>query len=499
MKQLRLSKIACLVTLFCVATAVASPAQTVTTLVTFSSSTGNYANPLTQGLNGNFYGTAEQYGKNMGGTAYEMTPGGKLTDVHSFCSEPNCADGGSPRAALLLAGDGNIYGTANGGGVNGQGGIVFKVGAGGQLTTLYTFCALPNCADGDGPTTLVQGRDGNLYGITGAGGTGHQCDYVSPGCGTFFKMTKAGVLTTLHSFCTQKGCPDGALPSSLVLGTDGTFYGTATQGGSSATCFEGCGVLFRIKPDGKLMLVYSFTAAVGSFPNGVIEGTDGNFYGTTRVSGAYGNGTIFQFTSDGELNVLYPFCSDTSCADGAVPWSGLVQGSDGNFYGTTNDGGTGENCPGLGGTPCGAMFKVTPTGDYTVLYSFCSERGCADGGVPLANLTQGTDGAFYGTTSEGASSSCFDGCGTVFKLSAGLEPFVQSTPVFGKVGYQIYILGNNMTGTTSVTFNGTPATFTAVSDTYLRATVPTGATSGTIQVATPSGTLSSNLVFQVLP
>jgi uncharacterized repeat protein (TIGR03803 family) len=174
----------------------------------------------------------------------------------------------------------------------------------------------------------------------------------------------------------------------------------------------------------------------------------------------------------------------------------VAQGNDGNFYGTTSGGGSSRNC-GLG-TPCGTIFKITPAGEYTVLYSFCSQFGCPDGSIPLAQLIQGTDGAFYGTTSEGANTGCNNGCGTIFSFSVGLEPFVQADPVLGRVGYKIYILGNNLTGTTAVTFNGSPATFTVISDTDLRATVPTGATTGTIEVTTPSGTLKSNMAFQVL-
>src|SRR5579862_1512933 len=162
MKNFRFAKIACILAVFCAATAVASYAQTFTTLLSFDPSTGNYANSLAQGPNGNFYGTAEQYGQNMGGTGYELTPGGKLSGLISFCSQANCADGGSPRSAPLLAGDGNFYGTTNGGGANGLGGTVFRLSPGGQLTTLYSFCSLPNCTDGGGPTVLVEGRDGNL-------------------------------------------------------------------------------------------------------------------------------------------------------------------------------------------------------------------------------------------------------------------------------------------------------------------------------------------------
>lgn len=254
---------------------------------------------------------------------------------------------------------------------------------------------------------------------------------------------------------------------------------------------------FRMSPNGKLLMVQSFSETLGSFPNGVIQGTDGNFYGTTRINGSNARGTVFQFTSGGQLNVLYALCSQSACADGSIPWSGLMLGSDGNFYGTTTDGGTGRNCPGLGGLPCGTIFKITAAGEFTSLYSFCSQASCDDGGVPTAIPIQGTDGALYGTTSEGANASCFDGCGTVFKLSVGLGPFVETSPAFGKVGYTIQILGNNLTGTSSVTFNSMPATFTVLSDTYIKAKVPAGATTGPIEVTTPTATLSSNVAFQV--
>ncbi len=304
----RLEKATFLLTVFCVASALAARAQTVSTILTFTSSTGGNANALTQGTNGNFYGTAEQYGKNMSGTAYEMAPAGNLTEVYSFCSQPNCADGGGPVAPLLLAGDGNFYGTTNGATV-GLPGTVFKVGTGGQLTTLYSFCSLPNCADGSNSTVLVEGRDGNLYGITAAGDTGNHCNNGNSGCGTFFKITKTGALTTLHNFCTFKTCADGSFPGTLMLATDGTFYGTALEGGTSSACgIFGCGVLFRMKAEGTLLLAYSFSSALGSEPNGVIEGSDGNFYGTTLIGGANDQGIVFQYTSSGTLNDLHDFC-----------------------------------------------------------------------------------------------------------------------------------------------------------------------------------------------
>ncbi|HKF03400.1 MAG TPA: choice-of-anchor tandem repeat GloVer-containing protein [Candidatus Sulfotelmatobacter sp.] len=303
-------RIASIIVAFCVATVVNSHGQTVTTVFSLNASTGSTANSLVQGTDGNLFGTAELDGQNGLGSGYEVTPNGKLVKVVSFCSQTNCADGANPNAPLLLAADGNYYGTTNGGGANGKGGTVFKLSPGGQLTTLYSFCSQSNCADGGGPSVLVQGRDGNLYGITGAGGSGHQCSFRSSGCGTVFKITTKGLLTTLHSFCIESSCLDGYQPSSLALSTEGGFYGTAAQGGSS-----GNGTFFVMSPTGSVTALHSFTHTEGSYPNGVIEGTDGNFYGTTRVQGSTGNGTIFQITPSGQVNILYNFCSSSLCSD----------------------------------------------------------------------------------------------------------------------------------------------------------------------------------------
>lgn len=200
--------------------------------------------------------------------------------------------------------------------------------------------------------------------------------------------------------------------------------------------------------------------------------------------------------------MLYSFCSLSQCADGETPVAGLVQGTDGNFYGTTYFGG--NNNFTCNASSCGTLFQITPAGEFTLLYSFCSQSGCADGWAPSSAVMQATNGTFYGTIFAGGVSAngCFgvySGCGTVFSLSMGLGPFVQANPGFGRVGNEVGILGNNLSGTTSVTFNGTPATFTVVSSTFIKAQVPTGATTGTIQAAMPSGTLSSNSAFHVIP
>jgi uncharacterized repeat protein (TIGR03803 family) len=165
---------------------------------------------------------------------------------------------------------------------------------------------------------------------------------------------------------------------------------------------------------------------------------------------------------------------------GASPEAALIQATDENFYGTTLEGGANN---------AGTVFKITPGGTLMMLYSFCSQSICADGYYPQGVLIQATDGKFYGTTSEGGASDD----GTVFSLSGGIGPFVKILPPFGKVGTPVHILGTNLTGTTSVTFDGTPATFTVITKTLIFTNVPAGATTGTVQIETPKGTLSSNV------
>jgi hypothetical protein len=157
-------------------------------------------------------------------------------------------------------------------------------------------------------------------------------------------------------------------------------------------------------------------------------------------------------------------------------------------------------------TGAGTLYKITPSGTFTTLYKFCAQAKCKDGSNPYATLFQATNGTFYGTTLYGGtnSSACPAGfsrgpCGTVFSLSTGLSAFVSLPLDSGQVGGVGGILGQGFTGTTGVFLNGTPATFTVVSDTFIEATVPAGATSGFVTVTTPSGTLTSNVPFQVVP
>jgi len=224
------------------------------------------------------------------------------------------------------------------------------------------------------------------------------------------------------------------------------------------------------------------TCTDGATPKGLTLGTDGNFYGITASGGANQYGTAFKITSNGTLTTLYDFCSQPGCSDGIQPVGTLVEGTDGNFYGTASNGGT---------YGFGTIYIMTSGGALTTLHSF---RDKYSGAFPYAPLVQATSGIFYGTTSQGGKG------GSIFSLAVGLGPFVETVQASGKVGQTITILGQGFTGTTKVSFNGTSSTsYTVVSDTYLKATIPIGATTGPITVVTPGGTLTSNKPFVVKP
>ena len=390
MGKFGLSKMACIVFVYCAMMVIVSPAQTFTTLANFNGTNGDDSTaPLIQASDGNFYGTTSDGGANGGGgTVFKVTPAGTLTALYSFCAQAMCADGSAPMAGLVQGSDGNFYGTTSEGGTGiclpRHCGTVFQITPAGMLTTLHSFGG----NDGSHPLAgLVQGSDGNFYGTTQSGGDNS--------FGTVFTITSAGAFTTLYSFQDS----DGSFPQAgLVQGSDGNFYGTTASGGDNES-----GTVFAITPAGTLTTLYSFCSqpncADGSFPQaGVVQGSDGNLYGTTSEGGAYGFGTAFELTLGGTLTTLYSFCGQTGCTDGATPAAGLVQATDGNFYGTTIAGGANQTCS--GGTGCGTIFRITTAGALTTLYSFCSLANCADGELPNG-LVQGTNGTFYGTTSAG--------------------------------------------------------------------------------------------------
>jgi uncharacterized repeat protein (TIGR03803 family) len=304
--------------------------------------------------------------------------------LHSFAGGPS--DGANPKAGLVEGSDGNFYGTTYKGGGPGLG-TVFKITPAGAETVLYSFTG----SDGAKPrASLIEGSDGNFYGTTLQGGVFFG--------GTLFKVTPGGAESVLYSFCSQTACTDGHHPAGLVEGSDGNFYGTAYEGG------KGQGTVFQVTPSGGERVLHSFAAGSGdgAFPQGgLIEGSDGNFYGTTVGGGAFSQGTVFMVTPGGAETVLYSF--GRYAGDGAHPNAGLIEASDGNFYSTATFGGASGN---------GAVFKVTPGGAESVLYSF---TGGSDGGFPLSGLITDARGNLYGTTSRGGAS----GKGTVFKITPG--------------------------------------------------------------------------------
>jgi uncharacterized repeat protein (TIGR03803 family) len=409
-------------------------AQTLVTTVHFDNADGYTPySTLVQYSNGNFYGTTARGGANSNaGTVFTVAPNGTLTTLYSFCSQPNCTDGASPVPGLVLASDGNFYGTTFRGGssqacLDGCG-TVFKITPGGALTSLYSFCSQQDCADGSAPIgALVQGSDGNLYGTTWEGGViNSSC---TNGCGTAFKVSLNGTLSTVHSF---QGV-DGALPTgTLIQATDGNFYGTTSQGGAQQNCTVGCGTVFKITPGGTLSTKYNFCSqqgcSDGTIPRaGLVQGTDGNLYGTTQYGGitnsdcSGGCGTVFKLTLSGALSTIYSFCAQSGCTDGSVPAAGLIQLSDGNFYSTTSQGGS-LDC---NGASCGTAFKLTPSGSLTTLHTFIGPP--SEGYQSLAGLALGVDGNLYGTTNLGGAFNA----GTVFRLT-GPNPvpveFVPATP-----------------------------------------------------------------------
>lgn len=493
MREIGLGKIACIVAVFCFASAVALPAQTLTTILSFNGNAGIQPESLIQGDDGNLFGVMQNGGAYSWGTIYEMTTSGTQTTLYSFCREANCPDGGFP-ISIMQGSDGSFYGITFVGGDStcGEGcgnGTIFRFSPSGKITALHEFCSESNCADG-GPSEggLLQASNGNFYGTTFSGG--NQSSNGS-GYGTLFEITPTGTFTTLYKFCGETNCDDGENPAGgLVEGPNGNLYGTAYWGGTHDS-----GTVFLLTPRGRLITLHSFTRTSGSKfttgPNGIIQTPDGSLYGTTTYGGSANYGTIFKLSPSGKFTNLYNFCSLQNCADGANPF-GLNLGTDGNLYGTTANGGTG--LPRCSNLACGTIFKITPEGQLTTLYSFCTVEGCPDGESPGVMLFY-TNGNFYGDTESGGES----GYGTFFSFSVGLGAFVTATPTFGHVGRSVQILGNDLTGTSSVGFNGVAAKFEVVSDTYLKAEVPTGATTGKIEVTTPSGTISSNVPFQVLP
>ncbi|MDE0595317.1 MAG: hypothetical protein OSB65_08725 [Roseibacillus sp.] len=381
-----------------------TPEGVLTTLVEFS---GNGAadvgreprGALVLGSGGDFYGTTTYggFGSNDVGTVFKVTPEGALTTLVDFATRGGGGVGASPAAALVLGSDGNFYGTTEYDGAT-DSGTIFKMTPAGVATRLVEFTGTMGPKLGQSPqAALVQGSDGNFYGTTSSGGADDK--------GTVFKMTPAGVLTTLVEFTGAGGDNLGKHPNAaLVQGSDGNFYGTTYLGGATDH-----GTVFKMTPAGVLTTLVEFTGTegpnIGSAGNAaLVQGSDGNFYGTAAFGGADDKGTVFKMTPEGVLTTLVEFAGTVGDNKGSRPQAALVQGSDGNFYGTAASGGEGDK---------GTVFKISPEGVFTTLFEFGGRETEDNGRVPMVPLVQGSDGDFYGTTRYGGA----DDKGTVFKMT----------------------------------------------------------------------------------
>jgi uncharacterized repeat protein (TIGR03803 family) len=445
---------------------ISASAQTYTELLSFNgNSAAGPKTPLTQGIDGSLYGTTYYGGTgtcNSGGigcgVVFKLTAEGEFKIVYNF-PPTNLY----PTNDLVLGDDGSLYGTT-------AAGAVFRVSPTGAFAVLHTFNSQ---LGGEGLSGgLIQGTDGNFYGTTSSGG--RPSNSCPSGCGTVFMMTRAGAVKTLYSFCPQNYCPDGENPvGALAEGLDGNFYGTTQSGGLYKE-----GTVFKVTPNGGFGLVYTFNQHYNVNPGGLVLATDGNFYGTT--SGEF----VYRITPAGDFTQLTGWEANLNL---------IIQGSDGNLYGTTENGGSSGD---------GIIFSMSLDGSPAeTLYSFVGYPD--DGANPFSPLVQDTNGKFYGVTYDGGDAPCnygyAPGCGTVFSISNGLGPFVALVRRAGKVSQQFGILGQGFTGTTSVLVSDIPASFTVTSDTLIQATVPAGATTGYVTVTTPTGTLTSNVPFHVIP
>jgi uncharacterized repeat protein (TIGR03803 family) len=392
---------------------------------------------LIQGPDGNFYGTTRYGGTAETGTVFELTPAGVLSTLASLVY------GQDSVAGLTLGANGTFYGTTTEGGST-DSGTIFQFTVGGGVTTLVDF---GTDMGGYPQGSLIQAADGFFYGTTGAGGTS--------GDGTVFRYTSTGTLTTWANFNPTNGKGPTA---GLIQATDGNFYGTTQYGGS------GSGSILKMTPDGSLSDLGDFSAdpSLGYNPLGpIVQGADGNFYGTTSGGGVSYGGTVFKFTSTGTLTTFYAFPTFSS-TEGAYPSAGVILGSDGNFYGTTKSGGVDNS---------GTAFELTPGGTLTTLISFGAYT------APVTGLIQGKDGAFYGTFDFGFNDNEY---GSVFRLASGgsLTSLGEFNGLNGQTPLGNLIQGNDGSfyGTTSLSGPGASA-------------------AGTLFQVTPDGDLTTEFTF----
>ncbi len=454
------------------------PASAQTFQVLFDGDRGTGTNSqdfkFTQARDGNLYVTANQGGTVDGnclfgcGQILAMTPAGVVTQIHAF---DYVAEGAFPRGGLTLGTDGNLYGVLSASG-NGTFGSVFKITTGGAVTILHSFS---DAGDGASPIfPPIQAADGNFYGTVGSSG--------SSGNGVLYKLTPSGKFTVLHTFNRNV---DGDGGQALVQGTDGKFYTVAAEG-------SGCwGTVLQFATTGKVKVLHNFACdqSEGISPIGpLVQAADGSFYGVSNQGGAQSSGTVWKISPSGSFKLLY---SVNGTTDGQYPGNALSLGTDGKLYGSTQYQGV-NGFQGAGGT----IFQFTTAGVYTVLFSFTGGNA-PSGSFPNTILAQDTNGLFYGVTAVGGGP---DSDGTFYDLNNGLAPFVSPQTASGMIGAQVGILGQGFSHSSVVKFGGISASSIAVTGTtFITATIPAGALTGSVTVTTSSTTLSSPQTFKVLP
>jgi len=434
-------------------------AQTYSVLYNFDGVHGqspSYPNNLIQGIDGNLYGMTASGGTNESGVLFGMTPDGQFHVLYNF-------DGvhGSTPGGLSLGSAGVIYGVAESGGAHNYG-TLFGITPAGQVSLFYNFLG---CAEGGYPMTApIEVSNGTFYGTTLEG-----CQ--NEWSGSAYKLDTAGHFTSFGPIIVGGGT------FAPFVQAGGYLYSTTVFGG-------GDGSAFRMSPDGTMTTIYSFCqhgCSGGAQPSGpLIVGNDNYLYGTTPTGGNQsGEGVVFKLSPSGDETVLHSF---TGGDDGGEPISGVMLASDRNYYGITLKSGQFGYC--------GIVYRITPKSNFSTVFTFdCSQSGSS------TVLMQHTNGLLYGMTSYGG---LYYPNGVIYSLDLGLPPFVRLTQGTGRPGSSGGILGQGFIGTTSVTFNGVPAKFTVVSDTFIEAVVPADATTGYVTVTTTSGVLNSNAVFRVI-
>ena len=453
-------------------------AQTVTTIFNFPNTAVAPLGVIAQGRDGDYYGLTLN-----GDAVYKVTASGAFTLLTGIPQSEGQGCNG-----LVLGTDGNFYGTCFGGGNNGNStGTFIKVTPAGTLTVLHFFDGSSVSVNPDGcyPVGVpLQASDGNFY------GTAQSCGEDSHGLisnGMAYKITPAGVFTALHGF--DGGATDGGQPQgTLIQGSDGNLWGTTYQGGQT-----GSGTVFKMTTSGVVTVIYKFDNGCGIGNNGcnpaagLVQGTDGNFYGVAEGGGANNQGVVFKVTPSGVYSILHSF--NETVDNGGYPRLPLTLGTDGNFYGVAT------GCAG-GGCSAADIFKITPKGVFTDLYNFPNAHN-NDNSLPYSPLLLGTDGTFYSATEQDGSSTGGN-TGTFFSLVDGQTPFIALEQTSGKVGSTVQILGQGFSSSSVVKFNGVASTkVTVTGTTYLTATVPTGAKDGFVTVTTGTTTLTSRNKFIV--